>query len=67
LMELRKCTSEHPFGTIKRWHHSGYFLLKWLWKVDGEFALMATGYNISRAENLFTFNELMEKVSKPAA
>ena len=67
LMDLRKCTSEHPFGTMKRWHHSGYFLLKWKWKVDGEFALIGTGYNLSRAENMFTFDELMKKVAQKAS
>ena len=36
-MDKRKCTSEHLFGTIKRWHDSGYFLLKGMRKVDGEF------------------------------
>ena len=66
-MDKRKCTSEHPFGTIKRSHGSGYFLLKSIRKVDGEFALFATGYNLSRAENMFSFEELMERVGKKAA
>lgn len=66
-MEKRKCTSEHPFGTIKRWHDSGYFLLKGMRKVDGEFALFGTGYNLSRAENMFTFDELMERVGRKTA
>lgn len=66
-MELRKCTSEHPFGTIKRAMGASYFLLKGKKKVDGEFALFATGYNLSRAENMFRFEELMEKVGREAA
>ncbi len=66
-MDKRKCTSEHPFGTIKRWHDSGYFLLKGMRKVDGEFALFGIGYNLSRAENMFTFDELMERVGRKAA
>jgi transposase len=61
-MNLRMCISEHPFGTIKRAMGAAYFLLKRLRKVSGEFALMATGYNISRAENMFTFDELMARV-----
>lgn len=61
-MEQRKCISEHPFGTIKRWLGAAYFLLKSKRKVSGEFALIATGYNLSRAENLFPFDELMELV-----
>lgn len=66
-MDKRKCTSEHPFGTIKRWHGSYYFLLKSMRKVDGEFALFAMGYNLSRVENMFTFDELMGRVGKKAA
>ncbi len=66
-MDKRKCTSEHPFGTIKRWHDSGYFLLKGMRKVDGEFALFGIGYNLSRAENMYTFDELMERVGRKAA
>lgn len=66
-MDKRKCTSEHPFGTIKRWHGSYYFLLKSMRKVDGEFALFGMGYNLSRVENMFTFDELMERVGKKAA
>ena len=66
-MDKRKCTSEHPFGTIKRWQGSGYFLLNGMQKVEGEFALMAMGYNLSRAENMFTFDEMMERVGRKTA
>lgn len=61
-MDKRKSTSEHPFGTIKRSHDSSYFLLKGMKKVDGEFALFSISYNLSRAENMFSFDELMRKV-----
>ena len=66
-MEQRKCISEHPFGTIKRAMGASYFLLKGMGKVSGEFALMAAGYNLSRVENMFPFEELMEKVGRKAA
>lgn len=66
-IDKRKCTSEHPFGTIKRWHDSGYFLLKGMRKVDGEFALFGAAYNLSRAENMFTFEELMARVGRKVA
>jgi len=61
-MSKRKCISEHPFGTIKRAMGAAYFLLKGKRKVSGEFALMAMGYNLSRAENMFTFEQLMALV-----
>jgi transposase len=56
----RMCISEHPFGTIKRAMGFGYFLLKGLRKVTGEFALMCLGYNIKRAKNLLGFDKMME-------
>ena len=62
MMAKRMCMSEHPFGTIKQWLSSGFFLLKGLKKVGGEFALFALSYNMARAENMFTFQELMAKV-----
>ena len=56
----RMCLSEHPFGTIKRAMGFGYFLLKGMRKVTGEFALMCLGYNIKRAKNLLGFEKMME-------
>lgn len=56
----RMCLSEHPFGTIKRSMGFGYFLLKGMRKVTGEFALMCLGYNIKRAKNLLGFDKMME-------
>lgn len=56
----RLCLSEHPFGTIKRAMGAGYFLLKGIQKVTGEFALSCLGYNIERARNLLGFHKMME-------
>ena len=56
----RMCLSEHPFGTIKRTMQAGYFLLKGMRKVAGEFALFCLGYNIERARNLLGFEKMME-------
>lgn len=58
-MSNRMCLSEHPFGTIKRAMNSGYFLLRGMQKVEGEFALFCLGYNIERAKNLLGFDKLM--------
>lgn len=59
-MAQRMCLSEHPFGTIKRAMGSTFFLLRGMRKVDGEFALLCLGYNITRAKNLLGFNKMME-------
>ena len=58
----RMCLSEHPFDTIKRAMGADNFLLRGLEKVNAEFALMATGYNLARAMSLLGFGGLMEAV-----
>ena len=63
-MNKRLCLSEHPFGTIKRSMGAGYFLLRGLRKVTGEFALSCLGYNFERAKNLLGFDKMMELMVK---
>ena len=58
----RMCLSEHPFGTIKRAMGADSFLLRGLEKVNAEFSLMATAYNLARSMNLLGFFGLMEAV-----
>ena len=60
LMLERKSVVEHPFGTIKWWWDSGYFLLKGLMKVRGEFSLMTLAYNLRRVINLLGVECLLE-------
>jgi transposase len=45
----RKAIVEHPFGTMKRGMDQGYFLLRGLVKVRGEFSLTVLAYNLKRA------------------
>jgi len=52
LMRRRRCTAEHPFGTIKRMTAGGRFLTRGLNKVKAETALSVLAYNILRAINL---------------
>lgn len=47
-LDNRKCLSEHPFGTIKRYRLGDHFLLKGLNKVKAEAALLLLGYNLKR-------------------
>lgn len=61
-MFQRKCISEHPFGSIKRWMNAGYYLLRGMRKTAGETALICLGYNLERAKNLLGFEKLMEIV-----
>lgn len=55
---------EHPFGTIKRAWGYTYTLLKGLEKVNGEFALIFTAYNIKRAVSLLGVNTLLEAIQR---
>ncbi len=41
ILDLRRETVEHPFGTIKQWMNQGAFLMRGLEKVRAEFSLTA--------------------------
>ena len=60
LMLQRKSVVEHPFGTMKWWWDGGYFLMKGLTKVRGEFSLMTLAYNLRRVINLLGVECLLE-------
>ena len=62
ILDRRRETVEHPFGTIKQWMYQGAFLMRGLEKVRGEFSLTALAYNLRRALNLVGFAELMAAV-----
>jgi hypothetical protein len=52
LMTIRRCTVEHPFGTIKRTSGGGRFLTRGLRAVKAEAAL-SIAFNILHAVNAF--------------
>jgi hypothetical protein len=62
VLDLRRETVEHPFGSIKQWMNQGAFLTRGLEKVRAEFSLTALAYNLRRALNLVRFPELMAAV-----
>jgi transposase len=59
LFRQRKALAEHPFGTMKRGMDQGYFLLKGLRKVRGEFSLTVLAYNLKRVLNLLGVPRLL--------
>lgn len=63
LFRQRKALSEHPFGTMKRAMDQGYFLLKGLAKVRGEFSLTVLAYNVKRVINLVGVPRLLEALA----
>jgi transposase len=52
LMTIRRCTVEHPFGTIKRMSGGGRFLTRGLRAVKAEAALSILAFNILHAANI---------------
>src|SRR5947199_7512812 len=59
ILDQRRETVEHPFGTIKQWMNQGAFLMRGLEKVRGEFSLTALAYNLRRVLNIMEFPKLI--------
>lgn len=66
-MRLRRCTAEHPFGTIK-YQIFGHprFLIRSRWGAGTEMALGVLAYNLKRAANLIGTAGLLKKLAAPA-
>ena len=63
VVDRRRETVEHPFGTIKQWMNQGAFLMRGLEKVRAEFSLTALAYNLRRVLNIVGFADLMVSVA----
>ena len=63
VLDRRRETVEHPFGSIKQWMNQGEFLMRGLKKVRAEFSLTALAYNLRRVLNIVEFAELMAAVA----
>jgi len=59
VLDRRRETVEHPFGSIKQWINQGAFLMRGLENVRGEFSLTALAFNLRRVLNLVGFRDLM--------
>lgn len=62
VMDIRRNSVEHPFGSIKQWMNQGSFLMRRVDNVRGEFSLTALAYNIRRAINLVGIPALLASV-----
>lgn len=58
-LKKRMCTSEHPFGTVKRHLNGYYFLLKGKLKAEAETALLYMAYNMRRTINMVGVSRLV--------
>jgi transposase len=61
-MTLRRCTVEHPFGTIKAWMGATHFLTRRLKNVRTEMALNVLAYNIKRMVALIGIRRIMQAI-----
>ena len=52
VVDRRRESVEHPFGSIKQWMGQRAFLCRRIQNVRGEFSLTALAYNMRRAMNL---------------
>ncbi len=62
IMNERRNSVEHPFGSIKQWMNQGAFLMRRLENVRAEFSLTALAYNIRRALKLVGVEGLMAAI-----
>lgn len=62
ILDQRRQTVEHPFGTIKQWMNQGAFLMRGLANVNAEFSLTALAYNLRRAINILGIAALLKGV-----
>src|ERR1019366_6918475 len=67
ILDRRRETVEHPFGSIKQGMNQGAFLMKGLDNVRAEFSLTALVYNLRRALNILGVEALMVSGRERAA
>jgi transposase len=61
-MRIRRCSVEHPFGTIKSWMGATHFMTKGLERVKTEMSLHALAYNVKRLMSLLGVAGMMEAI-----
>ena len=62
VMDQRRESVEHPFGSIKQWMGQRDFLTRRIENVRGEFSLTALAYNIRRALTLVGVTGLIQAI-----
>ncbi|KMN21908.1 hypothetical protein TU85_17165 [Pseudomonas helleri] len=63
IMQVRKRTVEHPFGTLKQWMGVTRFLTRRLAGVSAELSLNVLAYNLKRVMKIIGVNGLMKALS----
>jgi transposase len=62
VMRLRRCTAEHPFGTIKAAMGATHFLTRTLKRVSTEMSLHVLAYNMKRVIAILGIGPLLEAI-----
>jgi transposase len=62
VLDERRESVEHPFGSVKQWMGQGAFLMRRLQNVRAEFSLTAIAYNLRRAISLVGIPALIAAV-----
>ena len=66
-MRWRRCTAEHPFGTLKGWMGWTHFLTKTQDRVATEMSLHVLAYNLKRMSNIKGVASLIKAIREWAA
>ena len=61
-MKVRRCTAEHPIGTLKSWMGAVHFLTRTKDKVNAEMSLYVLAYNIKRMIKIMGIKPLLEAI-----
>jgi len=61
-MRIRRCSVEHPFGTIKSWMGATHFLTRGLERVRTEMSLHVLAYNLKRLISLLGVAGMLEAI-----
>ncbi len=62
VMQTRRATAEHPFGTLKAWMGSTHFQTKTLDRVSTEMSLHVLVYNLKRVMRIKGIQPLIEAI-----
>jgi hypothetical protein len=61
-MAVRRCTAEHPFGTLKSWMGATHFLTRTMERVSAEMSLHVLAYNIKRMIKIMGIGPLLAAI-----
>jgi hypothetical protein len=61
-MAVRRCTAEHPFGTLKSWMGATHFLTRTKERVSAEMSLHVLAYNMKRMIKIMGIGPLLAAI-----